>query len=223
MAVEHGKRRFPLRRPGGARKRGIDRKAVAVIHQDVAHEAQPALAAVGLAVEPRVGIGGRGMALVLALLLAEVALAPLRPGPGGEPEPSFVRKLFIDAQASISMPSPEKCSLESSALTCGSRQALALGAASSITIATSVDSGPTSPKISFAARPPFIATAIMTGQIGSASAARLLAYAILLVGVRASKKEPGRSPRAPSASQSMTWTTRRDPGSTRITSSPCRK
>jgi hypothetical protein len=46
------------RLPGGARKRGIDRKAVAVLHQDVAHEAQPALAAVGLAVEPRVGIGG---------------------------------------------------------------------------------------------------------------------------------------------------------------------
>src|SRR4029450_7770715 len=74
-AVEHGKRRFPFRRPGGARKRGIERKAVAVLHQDVPHEAQPALAAVGLAVEPRVGIGGRGVALVRALLLAEVALA----------------------------------------------------------------------------------------------------------------------------------------------------
>jgi hypothetical protein len=44
----------------------------------------------------------------------------LRPGPGGEPEPSFGRKLFIEAQASISVPSTEKCSSESSVLTRGS-------------------------------------------------------------------------------------------------------
>src|SRR3954467_7053843 len=74
-AVEHGKRRLAFRRPGGARERGLDRKAVAVLHQDVPHEAQPALAAVGLAIEPRVRVGRRGMALVRALLLAEVALA----------------------------------------------------------------------------------------------------------------------------------------------------
>lgn len=74
-AVEHGKRRLPFRRPGGARERGIERKPVAVLHQDVAHEAQPALAAVGLAIEPRVRVGGRAVALVRALLLAEVALA----------------------------------------------------------------------------------------------------------------------------------------------------
>jgi hypothetical protein len=34
--------------------------------------------------------------------------SPLRPGAGGSPEPSFGRKLFIDAQASISVPSTEK-------------------------------------------------------------------------------------------------------------------
>ena len=40
--------------------------------------------------------------------------------PGGSPLPSFGWKLFIEAQASISVPSTEKCSAESSGLTCGS-------------------------------------------------------------------------------------------------------
>jgi hypothetical protein len=46
--------------------------------------------------------------------------SPFRPGPGGAPEPSFGRKLFIEAQASISVPSTEKCSDESSGFTSGS-------------------------------------------------------------------------------------------------------
>ena len=45
--------------------------------------------------------------------------SPLRPGAGGSPEPSFGRKLFIDAQAWISVPSTEKCSSDKSALTLG--------------------------------------------------------------------------------------------------------
>src|SRR5262249_54824185 len=43
--------------------------------------------------------------------------APLRPGPGGSPEPSFGRKLFGLAQASSSVPSTEKCSLDNKRLT----------------------------------------------------------------------------------------------------------
>jgi hypothetical protein len=43
----------------------------------------------------------------------------LRPASGGGPEPSFGRKLFVLAQASSSVPSTVKCSLESSARTLG--------------------------------------------------------------------------------------------------------
>ena len=45
--------------------------------------------------------------------------SPLRPAPGGSPEPSFGRKLFIEAQASIRVPSTEKCSSDSNLLTRG--------------------------------------------------------------------------------------------------------
>ena len=38
------------------------------------HEAQPALAPVRLAIEPRIGVGGRSMRLVRARLVAEIAL-----------------------------------------------------------------------------------------------------------------------------------------------------
>ena len=48
----------------------------------------------------------------------EVALA-VASGPGGSPEPSLGRKLFMEAQASISVPSTLKGSLESSRLTLG--------------------------------------------------------------------------------------------------------
>jgi hypothetical protein len=64
--------------------------------------------------------------LVATLLAVEVALAPrlrggrlLRPVAGGSPPPSFGRKLFMLAQASINVPSTEKCSAESSSLTRG--------------------------------------------------------------------------------------------------------
>ena len=40
--------------------------------------------------------------------------SPLRPGSAGGPEPSFGRKLLVLAQASSSVPSTEKCSLDSS-------------------------------------------------------------------------------------------------------------
>jgi hypothetical protein len=44
----------------------------------------------------------------------------LRPPPsGGSSDPSFARKLFIDAHASTSVPSTEKWSLDNSVLTRG--------------------------------------------------------------------------------------------------------
>ena len=39
--------------------------------------------------------------------------SPLRPASGGGPDPSFGRKLLVLAQASSSVPSTEKCSVES--------------------------------------------------------------------------------------------------------------
>ncbi len=42
---------------------------------------------------------------------------PLRPGPGGLPDPSLGWKLLGLLQASISVPSTEKCSLDSNRLT----------------------------------------------------------------------------------------------------------
>jgi hypothetical protein len=45
--------------------------------------------------------------------------SPFRPGEGGSPEPSFGRKLFIDAHAFRSVPSTEKCSALNSPFTSG--------------------------------------------------------------------------------------------------------
>ena len=64
--VQHAERRLALRRPGGMRQGGIDRQPIAVLHQHIPYEAQPALAAVRLAIKPCIGIGGRGMRLVRA-------------------------------------------------------------------------------------------------------------------------------------------------------------
>lgn len=50
-AIDHGQGRFPFRRPGRVSQRRIDRKPVAVLHQNMPHEAQPALAAGCLAIE----------------------------------------------------------------------------------------------------------------------------------------------------------------------------
>lgn len=54
---------------------GIDDEPVAVLHQGMAHLAQPAFPAIGLAVEPRIRIGCRGMCFVGALLAMKVPLA----------------------------------------------------------------------------------------------------------------------------------------------------
>jgi hypothetical protein len=97
--------------PVGAREAGTDQKPGAVLHQAVADEAELGLLARPLAVEPGVRVRARGVGLVRALVAVEVRL--LRPPPvGGSSDPSLGRKLFIDAQASISVPSTEKCSAD---------------------------------------------------------------------------------------------------------------
>jgi hypothetical protein len=68
------------------------------------------------------------MRLVAVLLAVKIAL-PLRPAAGGSPLPSFGRKLLMLAQASISVPSTEKCSLNSSSFTRGWFSTLAMNLA----------------------------------------------------------------------------------------------
>jgi hypothetical protein len=58
--------------PVSQRQAGIDQQAVAVLHQPMPDEAQLRLLAFTLAVEPGIGIGGRSMGVVRALLAMEV-------------------------------------------------------------------------------------------------------------------------------------------------------
>ena len=114
------KRRHPLGMAVGRRQAGIDQEARAVLHQAVADEAELRLLARSLAVEPGIGIGRRGMRLVRPLLPVEVGLG-VAPATGRRlvADPSRGLKLFIEAQASISVPSTEKCSVDRSFFTRG--------------------------------------------------------------------------------------------------------
>jgi len=50
----------------------VHHQAVAVVHQDVTHVAQPRLVALGFFVQARIGIGAAGVGVVAALLAFEV-------------------------------------------------------------------------------------------------------------------------------------------------------
>ena len=81
-------------RPGQA---GINNEAVAVTHERMAGKAEFGLAARPLAVEPGIGVGGAGVGGVLLRRWPLKSPSRLRPGTGGLPEPSFGRKLLVDA------------------------------------------------------------------------------------------------------------------------------
>ena len=68
-ALDHDKRRLAFRRAGSMGECGIDDQAVSVLHQRMAKIGKLALLPVGLPEQSGVGIGGRGMGLVRALLL----------------------------------------------------------------------------------------------------------------------------------------------------------
>ncbi len=74
MAVDQLKRSVAFRRPRGDRHAPANHKAVAVLHQSVAHEGQLAFPAIALAVETRIRIGAAFMGLVGALLAVKVPL-----------------------------------------------------------------------------------------------------------------------------------------------------
>ena len=77
------------------RQTSVHHQAVAVFHQQMSGEGQFSALAVGLAGQPRIQIRGRGMGLVRALLVMEIAFA-VATGGGSSSLPSLRRKLFID-------------------------------------------------------------------------------------------------------------------------------
>ena len=105
---DHGFCRFPLSGAGGFGHLGGNNQTVAILHQHMPHVRQIGPVILALAVEPCIGIGYRLVSGVGEFLPVEIDLivAPW----GG---PSFGRKLLIEAQASIRVPSTVKCSFES--------------------------------------------------------------------------------------------------------------
>ena len=73
LAPQHLERRLVLCRAVGMGDLDVHHQAVAVVHQDVAHVAQPRLVALGFLVQARIGIGAAGMGVVGTLLAFEVA------------------------------------------------------------------------------------------------------------------------------------------------------
>jgi hypothetical protein len=71
--LDQGDRGEPLGMARGARRHGIEDQPVAVLHQRVAHEAQPGFLAAARAEQPGVGVGGRGMGVVPAPLAVKIA------------------------------------------------------------------------------------------------------------------------------------------------------
>src|SRR5512139_1934750 len=98
----------------GERDHAGHRQPMPVLHGNVAHIAELCFAPGRLAIKTAVGIGRACVRVVLTLLSVESA----PPSPSPEPScASLGRKLFWEA--SINVPSTEKCSSDSSGLTCG--------------------------------------------------------------------------------------------------------
>src|SRR5258707_14614442 len=75
MGFDQCQRGQPLSMTRGPRRHRIDDQSVTVLHQRMTHEDEPRLFARSLAEQPRVGIGRRGMGVILAALAAKIALA----------------------------------------------------------------------------------------------------------------------------------------------------
>lgn len=69
---DHLQRGVALRRPAGFGQAGVDDQPATVYHQGLADVAQVRRSALGVAVQPCIGIGSRGVGVVLAWLAAEV-------------------------------------------------------------------------------------------------------------------------------------------------------
>ena len=104
--ADHVQRRLALGRAGRPRQPGIDRRAIPVLHEHIAHIGQP-----GRLTRPLRMSRASGSVVDAWVSLLRFSpwksRSPLRPGPGGVPPPSFGRKLFMLAQATIRVPSTE--------------------------------------------------------------------------------------------------------------------
>src|SRR5882672_2215353 len=94
----------------GMRDPAGHRQPMPVLHGDVAHIAKLGLPSGRLAIEPAVRVAGTRMGVVLALLAVEVGAIIIV-------ATAVLGAKFCDAQASISVPSTEKCSSDNSGLT----------------------------------------------------------------------------------------------------------
>jgi putative transposase len=126
--VGHGQRRLALGRAGGQGQPRIDRQSVAVLHQHVAKIGQFCRLARPLAVQPRLGVGGRGMRLVAVLLAGKVALA-VAPRPR-RPAAAMLRAKALHAGPGFDQrASTEKCPLDNNSFTRGWFSTLAMNLA----------------------------------------------------------------------------------------------
>src|ERR1700709_1031463 len=119
QCAHHLDRSLALCRAASLGHRRRHNQPVAILHQHVTQVAEFGSLARCLLVEPA---SGSVVEACVSLLrgCTRKSTSLLRRAAGGSPEPSFGLKLFMLAQASIMVPSTEKCSSDSSGLTCGS-------------------------------------------------------------------------------------------------------
>lgn len=108
VRLDHVQRRHALGMSVRMGQTGVDQQAMPVFHQPVSDEAKLGFLALPLLVEPGVRIGGRAMRRVRPLPAMEVGLLIASAALGRSSVPSRGLTLFIDAHASISVPSTEK-------------------------------------------------------------------------------------------------------------------
>jgi hypothetical protein len=121
--LDHLERRQPFGMTGDPRQSGVDEEPVAVLHQGMADEAELGFHAWAFAIEHGIRVARRDVRLVAPLGTAEVDL-PIAPAAGRRlvvaiAAVSLSLRLFRLAQASMSVPSTEKCCDDNSRMTLG--------------------------------------------------------------------------------------------------------
>ena len=109
--LQHGLRSPAFGGAIGMRDPAGHRQPMPVLHGGVAHIAKLGLPSRRLAIKPTVRVAGAGMGVVLALLAVEIGTVII------VATAVLGTKFFCEAQASISVPSTEKCSSDNSGLT----------------------------------------------------------------------------------------------------------
>src|SRR5215831_21218857 len=113
----HLQRGLALRCPGGQGQTRVDHQSVPVLHQNVPQIAKPGGLAWPLAVQSGIGIGGRGVRLIAALLAVKVLLAIAAGRRRRAAAVLGANALDAGPGFDHSVPSTEKWSSDNSALT----------------------------------------------------------------------------------------------------------